>query len=554
MRPLKLHTKTTLLASAITIAVLASVVAVVNPRLAGLIDREQKDRAELQAVNLAEQISHIPAPRDPQLLARAANLVRGARRDLVAVRIWERVGGRYEPVAEAANSIPATAIPDDTIAALRSGLPSYVSRPLPANESASLYRVFAPITEAEADQKDRRISGAVELVQELNAPLVAVRFERTAVWVAACAVALTTLVTYLLFRHLVYLPIERLLQAMSWAEAGNLLAQAPPRAPDELGLLSLGFNRMIERIRQMTEEREAQRRILQERVSGATAELAQRNQQLEETNRELSQTTLRLTELERLAAAGQTAAQFAHEVGTPLNLISGHVQLLHARLDADERARARLETISAQIERIERIVRSMLDRTRPEAVELTPLDLNALLVRIFDVTAPALDARGVRLESDLAAGLPPVAGDADRLQQVFINLINNALDAMPDGGLLRVSTSATAGGAGGRPVASHRNSSDNLFAEQSVFVEFADTGWGITEDLRARIFDPFYTTKEVGRGTGLGLVVVRQVMREHGGEIEVSSQAGRGASFRLVFPAWTPVRADDPAGLHAVSV
>jgi signal transduction histidine kinase len=189
---------------------------------------------------------------------------------------------------------------------------------------------------------------------------------------------------------------------------------------------------------------------------------------------------------------------------------------LSAQLGADERAATRLSTISAQIERIERIVRQMLDRTRPEAVAPTPLDLNALLARIFDTVAPALDARRVRLQTTLADCLPPVAGDADRLQQVFINLFNNALDAMPDGGALHVRT---------------------VSEDTRVFVEFADTGCGMTEEVRAHIFDPLYTTKERGRGTGLGLVVVRQVVQEHGGRIEVESAPGRGARFRLTFPS-----------------
>jgi signal transduction histidine kinase len=291
---------------------------------------------------------------------------------------------------------------------------------------------------------------------------------------------------------------------------------------------------MIGRIREMTQEREAQRRVLQERVREATGELEQRNEQLEDANRELWQTTRRLTELERLAAAGQTAAQFAHEVGTPLNLISGHVQLLRARLAADPQAQPRLETISAQIERIERIVRAMLDRTRPEAVVLSPLDLNALLLRIFDATAPALEARSVRLQTNLKSALPRVAGDADRLQQVFINLINNSLDAMPDGGLLSVRTGVVKAAA--KPsVARGSDLTDEALSTQ-VFIEFSDNGCGMTSVLRARIFDPFYTTKESGHGTGLGLVVVRQVIREHHGEIEVESEPGRGTLFRITLP------------------
>lgn len=516
MSPLKLHTKTTLLASAVTIAVLAAALAITNERVAELVREEQKARAELQAINLAEQISHMPAPRDPEALAHAATLASGARPGVLSIRIWERVGGVYQETAASPGSDPAQDIPEDTKAALRNGLASSLVAARPESASNSLYRVFAPITE------EGRFSGAVEVVEQLDdAPSIAVRYERMAVWIVLAAVVLITLATYLLFRRLIYSPIERLLVAMAQAEAGDLGVCAPRRAPDELGLLSRAFNRMIERIRQMTEEREGQRLVLQERVQEATVELEQRNEQLEEANRELWRTSRRLTELERLAAAGQTAAQFAHEVGTPLNLISGHVQLLRTHLTQDEGAERRLETIGMQIERIERIVRSMLDRTRPEAVELTSLDLNALLERIFDTTAPALDARGVRLVKQLSEGLPTVAGDTDRLQQVFINLINNALDAMPVGGEICVRTGA------------------KVFTEDSerVVVEFADTGGGMSEDVRARIFDSHYTTKERGRGTGLGLVVVRQVMNDHHGGIEVESEVGRGTRFRLWFPS-----------------
>lgn len=521
MSPLKLHTKTTLVASAVTIAVLAAALAITNERVAELVREEQKARAELQAINLAEQISHMPAPRDPQALAHAATVASGARPGVVRIRIWERVGGVYvETAASPGSEEPAAAIPEETKAALRNGLSSSLTNDRPENASNSLYRVFAPV----ADQG--RFSGAVEVVEQLDdAPSIAVRYERMAIWIVLAAVALITLATYLLFRRLIYRPIERLLEVMSQAESGDLAVKAPARAPDELGLLSRAFNRMIERIRIMTEEREGQRLVLQERVRDATAELEQRNEQLEEANLELWRTTRRLTELERLAAAGQTAAQFAHEVGTPLNLISGHVQLLRTRLGPDEGALQRLETIGVQIERIERIVRGMLDRTRPEAIEQTALDLNALLERIFDATAPTLDARGVRLVTTLGEGLPRVAGDADRLQQVFINLINNALDAMPDGGELRIRTGVESGTQGAAAAA------------RVVAVEFADTGSGMAEDVRLRIFDPLYTTKERGRGTGLGLVVVRQVMSDHHGAIEVESETGRGTRFLLRFPA-----------------
>ncbi|HEX8117616.1 MAG TPA: HAMP domain-containing sensor histidine kinase [Pyrinomonadaceae bacterium] len=514
MRPLKLQTKTALLASAVTLAVLAVLLILVSVRFAERVREEQKQLAQLQADNLAEHVGRLPEPRDPEEVARLATLVHGSRPDAVTVRVWERTGGLFQQVAASSGSAGAEEIPEEVKAALRSGLETRVVEARPDADD-SLYRVFAPVIE------DGRVSGAVEVIEKLDgAAVIALDYGRGALWLAPLAVFAITAGVFLLFRNFVQRPVGRLLGAMARVEAGDLSAEAgePVRA-DEIGTLTRGFNRMLSRLREMTAEREAQKQLLERRVRESTSELAERNEQLEERNLELYQTTRRLTELERLAAAGQLAAQFAHEVGTPLNLISGHVQLLlagPARGEGPERTR--LETISAQIERIERIVRGMLDRTRAEAVEFVPLDLNALLRRIFDATAPTLEASGVRLAASLADGLPEVAGDADRLQQVFINLFNNALDAMRGGGELRVATSHDA-------------------AQGSVVVDFADTGTGMNEEVRAHIFDPLYTTKERGRGTGLGLVVVRQVVQEHGGRIEVESAPGRGARFRLTFPS-----------------
>ncbi len=518
MHPLKLHTKTTLLACAVTLAVLGVVLALVSMRVAEHVRDEQKALAELQAVSLAEHISELPDPRDSQELARSATLVHGVRPDAVTVRVWTRVGGVFVPVVASSDSAPVEDIPEDIKEALRSGLATKSVSAQPDGANDSLYRVFAPVME------NGRMSGAVEVIEKLDdAPAIAFRYGRGAIWMALVAVALITLGVYLLFRHLVYRPIEHLLGAMTRAKAGDLKAQAPILAEDELGALSREYNDLTARLLEMTEEREAQQQLLQERVSEATVELAERNTQLEETNLELWQTTRRLTALERLAAAGQTAAQFAHEVGTPLNLISGHVQLLHLSLRHDpQAAEARLETITAQIERIERIVRQMLDRTRPETPALVLLDLNSLLRRMFDATAPALEARGVHLVTSLDPELPLIQGDADRLQQAFINLFNNALDAMSEGGQLHV-----------------RTFNERLAMNGGVHyssIEFADTGCGMTPEVQAKIFDPLYTTKARGRGTGLGLVVVSQVMSEHSGRVEVESEPGGGTRFRLRFP------------------
>jgi two-component system, NtrC family, sensor kinase len=552
MRPLKLHTKTTLLASAITVAVLIVALLTISARVVDLVRDEQKALAEWQAISLAEAISDLPTSGSPQDMANAVALVRSSRPNPVDVRVWERAGGVFVERVAAPGSEPAEEIPEETKTALRSGLTSSVVTEQRSDVGNTLYRVFAPI-ERTGDRG--RVSGAVEVSERLdNIPSIAVRYARQAAWIALVAVALTTLSTYLLFRRLVYTPIERLLGVIARAKAGELEAQAPPRPPDELGRLSQEFNSLLSQVREMTGERERRQALLRERVREATAQLQQRNEQLEATNLELWRTTRRLTQFERLAAAGQTAAQFAHEVGTPLNLISCHAQLMSGELrDKPAAAESRIEIIVEQIERIERIVRRMLDRTRAETAELNPLDLNALLRRVCDATGPALETGQVCLETAFDPRLPPIAGDTDYLQQVFINLINNALDAMPSGGSLRIATSSVDRGADcGADCGADWDAPSNNGDGAQVIVDVADTGCGMSRETQAHIFEPLYTTKERGKGAGLGLVVVSHVMQEHGGQIEVESEPGQGTRFRLSFPAleW---RGDAQSAIEGVS-
>ncbi len=302
---------------------------------------------------------------------------------------------------------------------------------------------------------------------------------------------------------------------METAKTGDLAVEVAEKdKADEIGKLASEFNSMIGQIREMTDERERQNEILNEKVASATGELQRKNEQLETANFELFRATRKMGELERLAATGQTAAQFAHEVGTPLNLISGHVQLLQTNPQNSKEA-ARLQTISSQIERIENIVREMLDRARFGSTEHQMLDLNEILSKIFDAVEPTLQESRVELAIDLNENLPKISGDAERLQQVFFNLVKNALDAMPDGGKLQVSTVAE---------------------NEKVIVEFIDDGLGMTKEIAAQIFQPLFTTKERGRGTGLGLVVVKQILQNHNAEIEVESKPREGTKIKLIFP------------------
>jgi len=386
---------------------------------------------------------------------------------------------------------------------------SSISR-LEASQEDLTIRALAPI------QSKSGMIGAVSLKAEFSEDTSLIG-ELTDVILLLLALAglSITLPVYLLFKRMVYRPIKDLLAAIRKAESGDLTGYARPRASDEIGLLSMEFNQMLSRIRQMSEERERHNQRLQELVDQATVELAERNKELEAANLQLFEIQRQLTQFERLAAAGQLAAQFAHEVGTPLNLISGHVQVLMSRFE-DEKTLERLSVIAAQIERITKIVRHLLDSTRRPKPELAPLDINSLIRRMLDVTSPTLAARNVEVIVDLSANPSLIEADVDQLQQVFINLINNSLEAMPQGGALTISTYNDSMGA--------------------VVIECADTGEGISEEIQERIFDPLFTTKSRGQGSGLGLSIVKQIIKEHGGEIEVESKLGQGANFIIKLP------------------
>jgi two-component system, NtrC family, sensor kinase len=510
MPSLKLHIKTALLASSVALVLLVVSFLVSSANIASQIQAEQKALAQLQAENLAKNLSLFPEQSGEEDLQQLTNLVSGSRPNLLTARVWKLANNDFVEQAASDDSLPSETIPVEIKNALLANSKSQVVSSPAAAANDSLFRIFAPVV------VNNKVAGAVEVVERLDTvSTIALRYAANLIWIALAAIILMTGAFYMLFQNLVYQPLEKLLTAMEKAGTGNLSAEIAEKIkPDEFGQLSENFNSMMSQIREMTAERERQNEILQEKVSEATAELTRKNEQLETANLELFRTARKMTEMERLAAAGQTAAEFAHEVGTPLNLISGHVQLLETSLAADSKEARRVQTINTQIERIEQIVREMLDRTRFGASEHSALNLNEILRKFADAIEPTLEENKVELTTNFAEKLPPVAGDANRLQQVFLNLVNNALDAMPAGGQLEISTA---------------------LENNKIVLEFADNGVGMSVETSARIFQPLFTTKQRGRGTGLGLVVVKQILQEHEAEITVASAPGKGTTFHLSF-------------------
>ncbi|HUK53244.1 MAG TPA: ATP-binding protein [Candidatus Binatia bacterium] len=223
-----------------------------------------------------------------------------------------------------------------------------------------------------------------------------------------------------------------------------------------------------------------------------------------------------LLQTEKLTSLGLLAAGVAHEVNTPLAVISNYIQMLARQLPGDDSRQKIIEKIVKQTFRASEIVNNLLNFSRTAAAEFTNVDLNAVIEETLTLVAHPFRAGHVSVIKEFEEALPAVNGSGNRLQQVFLNLFLNAKDAMPSGGMLEVRTSSQNG---------------------SVSIEVTDTGVGIPGENLHRIFDPFFTTKATGRGTGLGLSVSYGIVQEHKGRIEVRSTPGKGTSFRLEFPA-----------------
>jgi two-component system, NtrC family, sensor kinase len=223
-----------------------------------------------------------------------------------------------------------------------------------------------------------------------------------------------------------------------------------------------------------------------------------------------------LMQSEKLSSIGLLAAGVAHEVNTPLAVITSQAQMLSRQLDADDPRSKTLEKITKQAFRASEIVNSLLKFSRVSGSEFSELDVNKIIRETLSLVEPMLKGSKISLNTQLTTALPAVYGNHGKLQQVFMNLIMNARDAMPRGGELTLATEAENG---------------------SVLVEVSDNGMGIPSEHLNKIFDPFFTTKSTSRGTGLGLAVSYGIIREHAGQIRVESVVGRGTSFRLEFPA-----------------
>jgi len=364
-----------------------------------------------------------------------------------------------------------------------------------------------PVTRASLSAPDGvAVAGAIE-VRRSTRPVdraQAADIRRTLLLLAVI-IGFTVLAIALLTRTVISRPITKLIAGIDDVAKGDLSHVVLAERDDEIGTLAARFTEMTGSLRESRAETEQQNR--------ARLGLEQR----------LSQT-------EKLATIGQIAAEIAHEVGTPLNVIAGRARALGKKAGDTVAIEKNAHIIAEQTDRITRIIQRLLDFTRRTigTTEVTDVNINEVALTTMDFLENKFAGAGIKTTLDRAEGLPPVRGEADRLQQVLLNLLLNAIQAMPQGGRLRVTTSE---------VSRRRPGLERAPRQKYVVVEVADTGVGIPAEKRDKIFEPFYTSRDGEGGTGLGLAVCHGIVKEHDGWIDIDDpDRGPGTIFHVFLP------------------
>jgi len=319
-------------------------------------------------------------------------------------------------------------------------------------------------------------------------------------------------ITYYMIRTITR-PVGEMVAATERIAAGQFDQEVPAGAAGEITLLAESFNTMLKSLRQMKADLEEWGRTLEEKVKQRTEELVVMHD--------------RVAQSERLASLGMLAAGVAHEINNPLGGILSLTALSLEDMPPDDPNRENLAEVVRQAQRCRDIVRGLLEFSRQSRAAQEPTDLNKVLQDTLALITKQAQFFNIEVVRDWDPQLPPVMADKSQLQQVFLNILVNAAQAVGERGTITTVTRYDA-------------------AEDSVEVRIADTGRGIPPHEIAHIFDPFFTTKTSGHGTGLGLSIAYGIVRRHNGTITVESQLGHGTTFTI----WLPVTTEGPAPPH----
>ncbi len=298
-------------------------------------------------------------------------------------------------------------------------------------------------------------------------------------------------------------PLQRMVEATQEIAKGELSHKVQVTSHDEIGALACSFNQMTDRLREANEKLLGWGKTLEKKV--------------EERTEELRAIQSHLIQSEKLASIGKLAAGIAHEINNPLGAVLIYSHLILEDTPPGQPYHENLKKIVRETTRCKDIVTGLLDFARPKEPQRQPTDIHELLDRCLAFTGQQALFQNIKVEKAFSPDVPRIVADAGQLQQVFMNIIFNAAEAMDGAGTLTLRTSYDP-------------------ARDEIAVAIADTGHGIKAEDKGRLFEPFFTTKDVGKGTGLGLAISYGIVQKHQGTIDVQSEAGRGAIFTIRLP------------------
>jgi len=327
---------------------------------------------------------------------------------------------------------------------------------------------------------------------------------------ALCVVVLLVILVFSTTR--ITNPLQKMVVATQKIAKGDLSHKLNVKSRDEIGALAMSFDKMTEELKV------ANRKLIE---WGKTLE-----KKVEERTKELTEMQSHLVQSEKLASLGKLAAGIAHEINNPLGGILIYSHLLLEDTDKKNPQYDNLKKIVKETTRCKDIVKGLLQFARPKDPEMILTDINEILENSLSIMERQVLFQNINLKKEYSTDLPKIVADSAQLQQVFMNIIINAAEAMDGDGTLSIRTFL--GGDG-----------------KSIQIEFTDTGHGIKEEDKKRLFEPFFSTKEVGKGTGLGLAISYSIIQKHEGEIKVSSQEGKGSTFTVVIPVKREIEYDE---------
>lgn len=443
----------------------------------------------------------------------------GSAEGVVSVRVFDNRG----KIAYSSNKKDIGTVLDKS-APLCRNCHSEISRPkdTPAwsiSKSAENYRVLnivEPIfnemscytSSCHVHPKEQKVLGLIEANLSL-APLdKSIKQQGIAITVYVLIfLFVISLVLCTILWNFVSTPVSLLAQGMSRVAGGDLDHHVTINTKDEMGDLARAFNAMTADLKKTKQELVDWGNTLEKKVEEKTAAIQRAQAQLIHS--------------EKLASLGRMAAGVAHEINSPLTGIVTFGHLLQKKFAQGTQEREDIDVIIDQANRCSSIIKGLLGFARASAAEKGSSNINDVLNSSLNIVRNKADFFNIKLITDFEAGLSPVKADPSQLQQVFLNMIMNAADAIEGRGAITVTT---------------KNVKDDG-GRDFIEIEFRDTGPGISDEILAKIFEPFFTTKPVGKGTGLGLAVSHGIIQEHGGSISVKTRAGDGTSFFIKLPA-----------------